>query len=219
MSNGVNRLRAEGRLVSCRMFVEHVCVLIAGPLAGYLAGLPLSAVAVIGAAIAVVIVPVAAVCVAEPVQHKSKIVEAKSLLPDLKFMLNSRAMWLVAIFLLVSSIPQSFKTPLYFYQKNTLAFSDVEIGYLTAVGGVGGLLATVFYQFLCRKLPMQGLIVLGTLGSSIGTVGYLFYVSVPTALIIEFLAGFFFGIGALALMHGAVISTLAPSAAFGFACL
>ena len=116
-------LRAEGRLVSCRMFVEHVCVLIAGPLAGYLAGLPLSAVAVIGAAIAVVIVPIAAVCVAEPIQHKSKVVEAKSLLPDLKFMFNSRAMWLVAIFLLVSSIPQSFKTPLYFYQKNTLAFS------------------------------------------------------------------------------------------------
>ena len=211
------RLRAEGRLVSCRMFVENVCVLIAGPLAGYLAGLPFGAVAVIGAAIAVVIAPVAAVYVAEPVQYRSKIIGAKDLLPDLRFMLNSRAMWLFAIFLLVSSIPQSFKTPLYFHQKNALNLSDVEIGYLTAVGGVGGLLASVVYQFLCRRLPMQGLIVLGTLGSSIGIAGYIFYVSMPAALIIEFLGGFLFGIGALALMHGAVISTLVPSAAFGFA--
>jgi hypothetical protein len=53
-------LRAEGRLVSCRIFVEHVCVLVAGPLAGYLAGLPFGTAAVIGAAIAVVIAPIAA---------------------------------------------------------------------------------------------------------------------------------------------------------------
>ncbi len=64
-------LRAEGRLVSCRMFVEQACVLIAGPLAGYLAGLPFGTAALIGAAIAVVVVPFAAVCVTEPIQEKS----------------------------------------------------------------------------------------------------------------------------------------------------
>src|SRR6516164_11219411 len=36
-------LRAEGRLVSCQAFVENACILIAGPLAGYLAGLPFGA--------------------------------------------------------------------------------------------------------------------------------------------------------------------------------
>ena len=130
-------LRAEGRLVSCRMFVENACVLIAGPLAGYLAGLPFITAALIGAAIAVVIAPIAAVCVTEPVQEQSTLVGAKYLLFDIKSMLNSRAIWLVAIFSLISSIPHSFGTPLYFYQKNALAFSDVEIGYLTAVAGLG----------------------------------------------------------------------------------
>jgi Na+/melibiose symporter-like transporter len=210
-------LKAEGRLVSCRMFVEYACVLIAGPLAGYLAGLPFGTAAVIGAAIAVVIAPIAAMCVEEPLPDKSKIVGAKYLLCDLRSMLNSRSMWLVASFLFVSSIPQSFGTPLYFYQKNALALSDVEIGYLTAIAGVGGLLASVFYQFLCRKLPMQMLLVLGTLGPSIGIVGYLFYMSVHAAIIVQFLSGFFFGISTLALMQGAVISTLPRSAAFGFA--
>jgi hypothetical protein len=133
-------LRAEGRLVSCRMFVENACVLIAGPLAGYLAGLPFITAALIGAAIAVVIAPIAAVCVTEPVQEQSTLVEAKYLLFDIKSMVNSRAIWLVAIFSLISSIPHSFGTPLYFYQKNALAFSDVEIGYLTAFAGLGGLL-------------------------------------------------------------------------------
>ena len=211
-------LRAEGRLVSCQAFVENACILVAGPLAGYLAGLPFGAATIVCAAIAVAIAPVAAVCVAEPSQDKSTMVGTKHLLrDDLRLALNSRTMWLVAIFLLVSNIPQSFETPLYFYQKNALTLSDIEIGYLRAVNAVGGLLASVLYQFLCRKLPMQGLLVLGTLGPSIGIVSYLFYTSVPAALTVEFLGGFLFGIGTLALMHSAVISTLASSAAFGFA--
>jgi Na+/melibiose symporter-like transporter len=169
------------------------------------------------AAIAVAIAPIAAVCVAEPIQDKSTIVATKHLLRDLRLALNSRTMWLVAIFLLVSNIPQSFETPFYFYQKNALTFSDIEIGYLRAVNAVGGLLASVLYQFLCRKLTMQVLLVLGTLGPSIGIISYLFYTSIPAALSVEFLGGFLFGIGTLALMHSAVISTLASSAAFGFA--
>ena len=210
-------LRAEGRLVSCRMFVENACVLIAGPLAGYLAGLPFITAALMGAAIAVVIAPIAAVCVTEPVQEQSTLVGAKYLLFDIKSMVNSRAIWLVAIFSLISSIPHSFGTPLYFYQKNALTFSDVEIGYLTAVAGLGGLLGSGLYQFLCRQFPMQWLLVLGTLGSSIGIASYLLYVSFPSALIVEFVSGFLFAIGTLGVMQIAVISTLGSSAAFGFA--
>ena len=112
-----------------------------------------------------------------------------------------------------------FGTPLYFYQKNVLTLSDVQIGYLTAVGGIGGLLASIFYQYLCRKLPVKGLLILGTLGPSVGILAYLFYTSVPAALIVELLGGFVFGIGTLAFMQSAVISTLVPSAAFGFALL
>jgi len=210
-------LRAEGRLVSCQAFVENACTLIAGPLAGYLAGLPFGAATIVCGAIAAAIAPIAAVCVAEPIQDKSTIVGTKHLIRDLRLTLNSRTVWLLAIFLLVSNIPQSFETPLYFYQKNALTLSDIEIGYLRAVNAVGGLLASVLYQFLCRKLPVQGLLVLGTLGPSIGIVSYLFYTSLPAALTVEFLGGFLFGIGTLALMHSAVISTLASSAAFGFA--
>jgi predicted MFS family arabinose efflux permease len=212
-------LGAEGRLVSCRVFIEHACVLIAGPLAGYLGGVPFGTAALIAAAIAAMTAPVVAMCVAEPVRGDPKIVEARHLFRDLRLILNSRAMWLVAIFSFVSNIPQSFETPLYFYQKNVLTLSDVQIGYLTAVGGIGGLLASIFYQFLCRKLPVQGLLVLGTLGPSIGIAAYLFYTSVPAALMVELLGGFVFGIGTLAWMQSAVISTLAPSAAFGFALL
>jgi Na+/melibiose symporter-like transporter len=212
-------LSAEGRLVSCEIFFEHACILIAGPLAGYLAGLPFGAAAIVGAAIAVVIAPVAVVCVAEPIQEESKIVGTKDLRRNLRRSLNSRTMWLVGIFLLVSNIPQSFGTPLYFYQKNTLALSDIDIGYLRAINAVGGLLASILYPFLCRKLPMQRLLVLGTLGPTFGIVAYLYYTSVPAAITVEFLGGILFGMGTLALTHLAVISTLAPSAAFGFAVL
>jgi len=210
-------LRAEGRLVSCRMFVENACVLIAGPLAGYLAALPFGTVAIVGAAIAAVVAPIAAMYLADPIQEKSTLVGAKYLLSDIKSMLNSRAIWLVAIFALISSIPHSFGTPLYFYQKNALAFSDVEIGYITALAGLGGLAASGLYQFLCRQFPMQWLLILGTLGSCLGIAAYLFYVSLPSALLIEFLSGFLFAIGTLGVMQSAVVSTLGSSAAFGFA--
>jgi MFS family permease len=181
-------LRAEGRLVSCQIFVENACILIAGPLAGHLAGLPIGTATIVVASIAVVIAPVAAAWVTEPIRDKSNVVVTKHILRDLRFALNSRTMWLVAAFLLVCNIPQSFGTPLYFYQKNALDLSDIKIGYLTAIHAVGGLLAV-------------------------------FYTSVPAALIVEFLGGFLFGIGTLALIHSAVISTLAPSAAFWFAVL
>jgi Na+/melibiose symporter-like transporter len=210
-------LMAEGRLVSCRMFVEHACDLIAGPLSGYLAGLTFGTATLIGAAIAVVSAPIAAVGVTEPVQKENTLVGAKYLFSDIKSMLNSRTIWLVAIFSLIASIPQSFGTPLYFYQKNILAFSDVEIGYLTAVAGLGGLLGSALYQFLCRQFPMQWLLLLGTLGSSMGIAGYLFYASFPGAVIVEFASGFLFAIGTLGVMQSAVISTLGSSAAFGFA--
>jgi predicted MFS family arabinose efflux permease len=212
-------LGAEGRLVSCRIFVEDACTLIAGPLAGYLAGLAFGTATLITAAIAVMTAPIAAMYVAEPVQDKTRALEARHPLRDLRLVLNSRAMWLVAIFSVVLNIPQSFETPLYFYQKNALALSDVQIGYLTAVGGIGGLSASLFYQFLCRKLSIRGLLLLGTLGSFIGIAAYLFYTSLPAALIVEFLSGFLFGIGTLAVMQVAVIATLAPAAAFGFAVL
>jgi Na+/melibiose symporter-like transporter len=210
-------LRAEGRLVSCRIFVEHACVLVAGPVAGYLAGLPFAAAAMIGGAIAVAIAPVAAVWVAEPVRGRSTIPGVKRLLADLRLMAHSRAVWLITGFLLVSSIPQSFGTPLYFYQKNALALSDLQIGYLTASAGIGGVLASVLYHFLCQKLPMQWLLIIGALGPSVGITAYLFYMSFAAAFIVEFLAGFLFATCTLALMQGAVISTSAPSAAFGFA--
>ena len=156
-------LRAEGRLVSCQIFVEHACILIAGPLAGYLAGFPIGTATIVVASIAVVVAPVVAVVVTEPIQDKSNVVGTKHILRLLRFSLNSRTMWLVAIFLLVCNIPQSFGTPLYFYQKNALGLSDIKIGYLTAIHAIGGLLASVLYQFLCRKLPMQALLILGTL--------------------------------------------------------
>ena len=161
-------LMAEGRLVSCRMFVENACDLIAGPLSGYLAGLAFGTAALVGAAIAVVVRAYRSRRRYGAYPGESlPLLEQNTFSPDIKSMLNSRADMVGCNFSLIASIPQSFGTPLYFYQKNTLAFSDVEIGYLTAVAGLGGLLGSGLYQFLCRQFPMRWLLVLGTLGSSV----------------------------------------------------
>jgi hypothetical protein len=136
---------------------------------------------------------------------------------DLKLILGSHAMWVFVIFLFFSSIPQSFRTPLYYYQRDALSLSDLEIGYLKGISGVGGLISALAYPFLTRRFSMQGLLVLGTLGPAVGIAAFVFYNSFATACVIELLRGFLFGIGGLAMMHGAVILTSASSAAFGFA--
>jgi MFS family permease len=103
-------LGAEGRLVSCRIFIEHACVLVAGALAGYLAGVPFGTATLISAAIAAMTAPIVAMCVAEPVQDESKIVEARHLFRDLRLVLNSRTMWLANLGLKFCRLKSSLQT-------------------------------------------------------------------------------------------------------------
>jgi hypothetical protein len=165
--------------------------------------------------IALAIAPVAAAHVIEHPQDRPKAVEAGQILDQV---FNSRSTWLVASFLFVCNIPAIGSGPRFISIRRIRSlFLTLKIGYLSAVSGGGALLASVMYPVLCRRMPMLRILVLGTLGPSIGVIAYVFYTSIATALAVEFTSGFLFAIGTLALMQSAVISTLAPSAAFGFA--
>src|SRR5438034_7261641 len=60
------RYRATGRLSSARYFVQNACVLLGGPVGGFLATRPFELTAVVGAAVALSVVPVAWWLLQEP---------------------------------------------------------------------------------------------------------------------------------------------------------
>src|SRR5207245_4205413 len=60
------RYRATGRLSSARYFVQNACALLGGPVGGFLATRPFELTAVVGAAVALSVVPVSWWLLQEP---------------------------------------------------------------------------------------------------------------------------------------------------------
>src|SRR6516164_8006189 len=111
------RLDVAGRLVAARIFVEGICSVVAGPLAGILAGVPFGIAAIAGAVIAFTIVPVGFIWLSEPATAKYKVSALVDTIEELRGIFRSRALWIAAGFIFIASIPQIFPTPLWIFQK------------------------------------------------------------------------------------------------------
>ena len=207
------------RLVSARGFVEGACVLLAGPLSAWLAGMPFETAAFVGAAIAFSVAPVAYLWLIEPrVAGVRRAVLADGL-NELRTVARSRIVWLAGLFLLCVSLPQTFPTTLYFHQTTTLKFAVGDIGYLNAASGVGNLLAPALYLLLSRRLAPRRLLAGAVAAGAIGTAINLFYDLYGAALVIHFAGGVLFNVSFLAVMELAVWATPSGAAAMGFALL
>jgi hypothetical protein len=213
------RLDAAGRLVAARIFVEGVCAVVAGPLAGFLAGVPFGIAATTGAVVAFVVVPVAFIWLNELATAKYEVSAAADMKNELRGILHSRALWLAAGFIFVASMPQIFPTPLWIFQKCDMSLSDTTIGYLRAAAGAGSMLAALIYAVVYRWFSLRILIAFGIIGSSFGSFSYLFYYSVPSAFVIETTNGFLTTLWVLAMMEMAVWVAPNTAAAAAFALL
>jgi Na+/melibiose symporter-like transporter len=207
------------RLVSARGFVEGACVLLAGPLSAWLAGMPFESAVFVGAAIAFSVVPVAFFWLVEPRVARVQRAVLYEGLNELKTVARSRTVWLAGLFLLCISLPQTFPTTLYFHQTTTLKFAVGDIGYLNAASGVGSLLAPALYLLFSRRLAPRRLLAVAVAAGAIGTAIDLFYASYGVALAIHLAGGVLFNVSFLAVMELAVWATPPGAAAMGFALL
>jgi predicted MFS family arabinose efflux permease len=213
------RLNAAGRLVAARIVVESICAVLAGPFAGYLAGVPFEMAAAAGALIAFSMAPIAFIWLREPAMAKPEASAVADAYHELRDILSSRPLWIAAAFIFVASVPQGFPTPLWNFQKTGMNFSDTTIGYLRGAAGAGGVLAAVVYGFVYRRLPLRALIALGIAGSACGSLVYVFYSSLPAAVAIDSTNGFLTTLWVLAMMEMAVWVAPGSAAAAGFALL
>jgi MFS family permease len=103
--------------------------------------------------------------------------------------LTERDVWIVAGFIFFFAFSPSFGPALLYYQTDRLAFSQQFIGHLTALGSVAAVVGAFIYAPLSRKAPLKRLINLSIGMSVVGTLAYLAYRGVWSALIIDTVYG------------------------------
>ena len=160
------RYGATGRLTSARYFVMNVCLLLGGPLGGFLAARSFEVSTAVCGAIAFSVVPVAMLWL-----HESPTAERRSEVwttawTHIKTLVRSGPLWSAAGLLFLVYISPGFGTPLYYYQTDTLKFSPPFIGTLGFISGVLGLLGAVVYGVLCRRLSLRPLLAVGIVAVS-----------------------------------------------------
>jgi len=211
------RYGATGRLTSARYFVMNLCVLLGGPLGGFLAARSFALSTAVCGAVAFSVVPVAVLLLHEsPAPERGAEVWANAWV-HIKTLVRSGTLWSAAGLLFLVYISPGFGTPLYYYQTDTLQFSQQFIGNLGFINGALGLLGAVVYGLLCRRLSLRPLLVVGIVCSAVSTLFYLFYRSMTAALFIEGGAGLFATLAEVPLMDLAARATPRGSESLGFA--
>src|SRR5438093_7938455 len=114
--------------------------------------------------------------------------------------LAHRDMWLVACSILFWTFSPSFGPAFLYYQTDTLGFSQQFIGTLSSLAAVAGVIGAMIYAPISRRLPLKRTInTLIALGVA-GTLAYLLYRDVASALIIDTVFGCVGMIAQLALL-------------------
>lgn len=103
--------------------------------------------------------------------------------------LGRRDLWLVAGFIFFFGFSPSFGPAFFYYETDTLGFSQQFIGVLASLGAAAGLLGALVYAPLSRIVSLKRIIVWSIGASVVGTLAYFFYLGKPSAVVITLLFG------------------------------
>ena len=103
--------------------------------------------------------------------------------------LSERDIWVVGGFIFFFTFSPSFGPALLFYQTDVLRFSQQFIGHLLALTAVGAVLGAIMYAPMSRRMPLRRLINLSIGLSVAGTLAYIVYRDVWSAIVIDTVFG------------------------------
>ncbi len=210
---------ATGRLASIRYAIDGVINVITGPLGGWLAARAFGWTAGLGAMLLFLLVPVTMVLVKEPRVARPNLEVWSATAVQLRLIVRSKSMWAASALLLFVFMAPGFGIAMNYYQQDVLQFSTELIGRLQALAGIGGIVATAVYAYLCRKLSLRPLLLGGVLLNAVSSLLYLWYRSPQSAVIIDSANGFLAILGILPLFDLAARATPKGSESFGYALL
>ena len=210
---------ATGRLASVRYGIDGIISIIAGPLGGWLATRAFGWTAGIGAFLLLSMVPLTMLLVKEQRNARRNLEVWSAAAVQLRLIVRSKTMWAAAVLLMFVFMAPGFGIVLNYYQQDVLRFSPKFIGRLQGLSGIGGILATALYAYLCRKLTLRPLLLSGILLNAISSLLYLWYRSPQSAMVIDTANGFMAILGILPLFDLAARATPKGSESFGYALL
>ncbi len=115
--------------------------------------------------------------------------QPKWTLAQFKPLLRLRTLWTAAGFWVLVKFSPGFGTPLFYYQSETLGFSPQYIGYLGFVSAAAGLLGSLCYMQVCRRVALNKLLWVGVGLHAVSSLAYFAYQSMGLAISIEALYG------------------------------
>src|SRR5215471_6373791 len=202
------RMSATGRLTSLRMLVSNFCILVQGPVGGFLATVGFAWATGVNAVVALTIFPIAYFYLREQrVPQQGSVIVLQNASQQLKTIVRAKNLWLTLLFIALFYFAPGIGTPLFYRQTDTLHFSKQAIGNLGVFSGALAILAAISYSQLIKRINIRRLLLISIALTALGTLFYLFYSNYSRAIFIESQNGFFFGFAEIALMDLAARST------------
>ena len=210
-------LGATGRISAVRSGTESLGWLLAGLVGGWIAARLLQNGFLINAALMIVL----AVLFAKTLRENSggATGQAKPGWTPAQFqeLFRHRTHWTAAGFWVLIKFSPGFGTPLFYYQSETLKFTPQYIGYLGFVSAAVGLLGSLFYMRICRRLALRKLLWLGVSLHAASSLAYFAYRSMSSAIAIEALYGLCTALAFMPIFDLLARATPRKFAAFGYA--
>src|SRR6267143_4428223 len=178
-------LGLTGAFQSVQWTAINVATLLVGLIGGYFAERrELQTAFLIAAAFPFIALVMGAVFIHEP-PSKSQREEFQEAWRGIKTAVRDRTMWVVAGFIFFWTFSPSIGIPLFYYQTDTLKFSQQFIGLLGSLGAAAQIVGAAFYAPLSRRYPLRRLIEWSIGVGVVGTLAYLLYNDWKSAMIID----------------------------------
>ncbi len=210
-------LRATGRISAIRSGTESFGWLLTGLVGGWIAVHLLHYGFLINATLMIVLAVIFAKMLRENNAGPAGPAKTKWTLAQFKELFQHRTLWTAAGFWVLIRFSPGFGTPLFYYQSETLGFTPQYIGYLGFVSAAAGLLGSLFYMRLCRRLALGKLLWLGVSLHAASSLAYFAYRSFGSALAIEALYGLCTALAFMPIFDLLARATPKHIAAFGYA--
>ncbi|HEV8473563.1 MAG TPA: MFS transporter, partial [Methylomirabilota bacterium] len=120
---------------------------------------------------------------------KSRREEVRGAWRGIRTAVRERTLWVVAGFIFFWTFSPSIGIPLFYYQTDTLKFSQQFIGLLGSLGAAASIVGAAFYAPLSRRVSLERLVVFSIGVGVVGTLAYLFYNGRTSALVIDTVFG------------------------------
>src|SRR3989454_426710 len=182
-------LGLTGAFQSVQWTSINVAILLVGIVGGYLAQHRLLQAGFLIAACFPFLALVMGIAFIHEAPAKSQREEFREAWRGIRSAVRGRTMWVVAGFIFFWTFSPSIGIPLFYYQTDTLKFSQQFIGLLGSLGAAAQIVGAAFYAPLSRRYPLRRLIEWSIGVGVVGTLAYLLYNDWKSAMIIDITFG------------------------------